>query len=197
MGRILGGLTIPMALLTLASVCAAIWLALFAETMTVATSLLVLLAGLVLSWIIDGLIAQLEDAALAAQTRWGDIAGGTIALICGALPMLVIILWLFAAFQWLNLGEANAVAWWLLSYGIATGPWTLHALFTADERRTLCGIRAWAAGVAFLLLSAVMWANVASPLLALAAMAIPAILPGTVGTLLARADRTMLRAVRL
>jgi hypothetical protein len=187
-----------MALLLLTSIAAAFWLAFSGNVGIVALGLGLAAAAFGVAWMMDVVLVQLEDLALAVHTRWGTIAAAPVALLCGCLPTLVVMVWAFDCYHWFKVDETvYSLDRWLLSYGVATGPWTLFALIVSKDRRTLSGIRAYAVHLAYWLLSASLFLAPTHPVLAAALMLIPAILPVTMGTAIACADRAMLATVRI
>jgi hypothetical protein len=197
-GTIMGVVTVPMALLTAASIGGGLWLIVAGPALPVVSGILASAVGLAIAWALERLVALFDDVALRVRARHGTIAGQGVALACGIAPMLVVIAWEHACLRALvaPAPPATVVATWLWSYGVATGPWTLFAHLVGSDRRTLCGIRAYAGHLAYWLLSAAALAG-APDALGLALMALPAVLPATVGTLLAVADRQALRNVRI
>jgi hypothetical protein len=93
--------------------------------------------------------------------------------------------------------QAPTSALWLWSYGVATGPWTGFALHAGRDRRTLCSIRAYAGHLGYWLFSFLVLLCNAPVAVAALVMLLPAILPITVGWLLAVANRDSLRNVRI
>ncbi|WP_419826125.1 hypothetical protein [Sphingomonas sp.] len=197
-GTIMGVVTVPMALLTVASIVAGLWLLVAGPASVVVLGIFASAAGLAIAWLLEQLVALLDDLALAIQVRRGAAAKRGAALVCGIAPMLVVIAWEYECLHLLvRFGvPATMFATWLWSYGVATGPWTLFAQLVGSDRRTLCGIRAYAGHLAYWLLSAASLAGLPD-MLCLTLMALPAALPVTVGTLLAVADRQALRNVRI
>lgn len=198
-GTIMGVVTIPMALLTLASAAAALWLLATGTIMLVLAGVLALVVGLVLAWATDRAAEAAEDLAMAVRRRCGAVLGQVAALACGIAPMAVLLGWEYAVFAHIvqpRVVTGAAIAAWLFSYGVATVPWTVHAQLVGSDRRTLCGIRAYAGHLGYWLLGLAVAFGASLPM-ALATMALPAILPVTVGALLAVADREALRNVRI
>ena len=105
--------------------------------------------------------------------------------------------WEVAWFAFFRTADRPRPAIWLWSYGVALWPWTLYALAIHGDRRTLCGIRAYAGHLAYWLLSATVLLAGAPLPLGVMTMAAPAALPVIVGLLLAIADRDALRNVRV
>jgi hypothetical protein len=197
-GTIMGVVTLPMALLTVASIGGGLWLLVAGPSLPVVLGIPASAAGLAIAWGLERLVALFDDAAISARARHGSAAGQCVALACGIVPMLVVIAWEYECLRAFVIPAppATAIAAWLWSYGVATGPWTLFAQLVGSDRRTLCGIRAYAGHLAYWLLSAAVLAG-APPALGLLLMVLPAALPVTVGTLLAVADRQALRNVRI
>lgn len=197
-GTIMGVVTIPMAVLLAASVGGGLWLLIAGPALPVVLGICALGVGLALAWVLERLAAAMDDAAMAVRARHGGGAGMAMALVCGIAPMLILLGWEYQSLRLLVRSPAPATAFaeWLWSYGVATGPWTLLAQLVGSDRRTLCGIRAYAGHLGYWLLSVATLAGVPDAI-AIVAMALPAALPVTVGTLLAVADRGTLRNVRI
>ena len=195
----MGLVTIPMALLSIASLIGGAWLLAIGAWQLVLLGLAAFGLCTLLAPALERLVISIDDAAADALAKRGRRSANLIAAISGGLPMAVILTWEYACFHLLVSGpsEAPVVARWLWSYGVATGPWTLFAMRVSRFRRTLCGIRAYAGHLAYWLLSILILAAGAAPLPAAVSMILPAILPFMVGLLLAIADRDALRNVRV
>lgn len=198
-GAVMGFLTIPMALLSAASIAAGGLLALHAVWVPLLFGALLFglcaAAARPLEWLIIG-IDDRADMAMRCGRRG---RARLIAVASGAAPIAIILALEVASLHAMLScrGVAPAPLVWLWGYGIATGPWTLFAEQVGRFRRTLVAIRAYAGHVAlwlFSLLALVLHAPIA---VAVMAMLVPAALPFTVGLLLALADREAIANVRV
>ena len=196
-GISMGIVTIPMAILTLAGIVGGVGLIVDGAWYPLFAGLAAIALGLGIAFAIEGLVALIDALAIAVAERIGRAAGLVVGFVGAALPMAVIIAW-----QWQSLvllpampGERLAIGLW--TYAVATLPWTILALRADGNRRTLSGIRAYAAHIAFWLLAVTRaWFGIPAEI-ALLVTALPALLPIAVGTLLAVADRDALRNVRI
>lgn len=196
-GKAMGMATVPMALLSLASLLGAALLLVTGQAELVMFGIAAIALAFALAVAIEAASRRLDAAAWAVLCRRGRGEARVVAAIAGTLPMLPILAWEAACFSvWLR-SPAPGVAGWLLSYGVALWPWTIFALAIHGDRRTLCGIRAYAAHIAYWVLSAAVLLGHAPFGVGVALMALPASLPVTVGLLLAIADREALRNVRI
>jgi hypothetical protein len=198
-GTAMGLVTIPMAILSVASVAGGLWLLATGIWAPVLWGLSAAIACALLARALERAVVAIDDAAAQSLARQAPGRARLIAILSGGLPVAIIFYWEYACFFSMLSASDKAPVWalWLWSYSIATGPWTLLAVRISRFRRTLCGIRAYAGHLAYWLLSfGVLIANAPLALIA-ASMAIPAILPFTVGTLLALADREALTNVRV
>ncbi len=197
-GVAMGVVTIPMALLSIAAALAALWAAISGDGSLVAIAAAAFAAGLALALVFERLSILLDGQAWTILGRSGRGAGMAMGVASATLPILALLAWQFGCFIGIAQGAAgHPVVRWLLSYGVATGPWTLLALRIGSDRRTLCGIRAYAGHLGYWLLSILVLGFGVSADVAVWAMPLPAILPLIVGTLLAVADRDSLRNVRI
>lgn len=198
-GTALGLLTIPMALLSIASILAGLILAVRQEWAAVVLGLVALLACSSLARPLEWLAIRIDDAAARAAGHGRRRLARAVAMVSGALPVAVILIAEVVTVR-LVLGASVAAPVplaWLWAYGAATGPWTLFAQRVGRFRRTLVGIRAYAGHVAlwvFSFLALVLHAPAAA---VAAAMLVPAMLPVTVGLLLALSDRDAIANVRV
>ena len=186
-----------MALLSVASVLGAVALLLSGAWMVVVAGIGAIVVGLLIAYLLEFVVKALDAASLAVMERRGRRAGRFVGLLSGILPMLVILGWEYACLTRIMAAPARPELLWFWSYGVATAPWTIFAQRVGSDQRTMCGIRAYAGHLAYWLLSALVLIGHVSHPIALAAMLLPAILPITVGTLLATADREALRNVRI
>ena len=193
----MGMATIPMALLSVAGVICGAILLVTGGGAVVGTGLLACAAGILLAYLLEFVVTFLDSAALAVLTKFGRRAGRLVGLLSGILPMVVILGWEYFCLTHIMTSPGNRMLLWGWSYGVAIGPWTIFALGVGSDRRTMCSIRAYAGHIAYWLLSiSLLVLHLPTPI-ALAVMALPTILPITVGTLLATADRAALRNVRI
>ena len=195
----LGLLTIPMALLSVGSILAGLVLAFRQEWRALVFGLAVFLFCSVLARLLERLIIEIDDVAAGAIDRRQRSRARIVAIISGALPMVVILTAEVATLRGV-LGFAStglSVAAWLWGYGVATGPWTLFADRVSRFRRTLVAVRAYAGHIGLWLFSTLTLAMHVSPVVAAAAMVLPAILPFTIGLLLALSDRDAIANVRV
>ena len=186
-----------MALLSVASVISGVALLLSGAWTVVAAGLGAFVVGLIVAYLLEFVVKALDAASIAVLERRGRRAGRIVGLLSGILPMLVILGWEYACLSRIMAAHARPELLWFWSYGVATGPWTIFALRVGSDQRTMCGIRAYAGHLAYWLLSALLLIGHVPHPIAAAAMLLPAILPITVGTLLATADREALRNVRI
>ena len=197
-GVAMGVVTIPMALLSVAALLGTAWLAGSGSGLLVAIAIIAFAAGLGLALVFERLAMMLDAQAWTSLKRRGRGIGMLVGIVSASLPMIALLAWQFGCFVGIALGGADhALARWLLSYGVATGPWTLLAVRIGGDRRTLCGIRAYAGHLGYWLLSVLCLDLGMSAEIAGWAMPLPAILPLIVGTLLAVADRDSLKNVRI
>ncbi len=197
-GVAMGIVTIPMAALSLAACVAAMWLVLSGGGWPVAVGIVAFAAGLGFALVFERLCMMLDAQAWTMFKRSGRSAGMMVGVASASLPIVALVAWQFACFIGFVEGSGGSpVARWLLSYGVATGPWTLLALRIGSDRRTLCGIRAYACHLGYWLLSILTLGLGAPVTLAVWVTPLPAILPLIVGTLLAVADRDSLKNVRI
>ncbi|MGI4731986.1 MAG: hypothetical protein ACRYFW_09585 [Janthinobacterium lividum] len=198
-GTAMGLATIPMALLSAGSIVAGLTLAAFRDWGVVLSGLAVLLLCSVLARPLEALVVAIDDAAARSlgrgRRRWARIA----AVASGALPVAVILAAEVSSLRAIMRADTASprLLVWLWGYGVATGPWTLFALRVGRFRRTLVSIRAYAGHVALWLFSILaLWLRAPVGVVA-AAMLVPAVLPFTVGLLLALADREAIANVRV
>jgi hypothetical protein len=197
-GVAMGMVTVPMALLSVASVAALLWLMVSGGGLLVAIAIVAFAAGLGLALVFERVCILLDAQAWTTLKRDGRGAGMAVGIVSSTLPMMALLAWQYACFIGVAQGAGDhPFARWLLSYGLATGPWTLVAVRIGSDRRTLCGIRAYAGHLGYWLLSTLaLGAGLPAGIAALA-MPLPALLPLIVGTLLAVADRDSLKNVRI
>jgi hypothetical protein len=198
-GVAMGFVTIPMAILSVASLAGGAWLLAIGAWRLVLLSVAPFGLCVLMSPLLEQLIVYIDHAAAVALGRHDRGQARLIAIVSGALPVLVILAWEYGCFRAIMSTSFGVpvTASWLWSYGVATGPWTLLAARVSRFRRTLCGIRAYAGHLAYWLLSFEVLIVGASPVVGAASMLLPAILPFTVGLLLALADRDALTNVRV
>jgi hypothetical protein len=195
----MGLVTIPMALLSLASLVGGLVLLVSGAWVPVVVGMVAFGVCTLLVPALERLVVAIDDAAIRTLRQRGRGAAMPFAMASGGVPMAVLLCWEFACFAHFSSGYPgdHGIALWMWSYGIATGPWTAFALRVSRFRRTLCGIRAYAGHLAYWLLSILVFGVGLSPAAALPAMLLPAILPTAVGMLLAIADRDALTNVRV
>ncbi len=193
----MGLVTLPMAFLTLASIVGGVVLIATGNAAVVLWGILAFAVCVCLAPVLERFVVLIDEAAIRGRAASAHSRSRLAAIASGALPMFVILGWELACFRYLRPPGPPAVWSWLWSYGVATTPWTVFALWVSRFRRTLCSIRAYAGHLAYWLLSAlVLFAGM--PLAGAATiMLIPAILPFVVGMLLAVADRDALSNVRI
>lgn len=197
-GLVTGALTIPMVFLSLASGLAGLGLLVLGDRRLVLAGLAAALLCLILARLMESVVIAIDHrAAVSLKHGWRSQAR-VLAVTSGAAPMLVILTAeIICVHTTMDAARhASQPLAWLWAYGVATGPWTLFAARASRFRRTLASIRAYAAHVALWLFLLAFAAGV-SPVMAGAAMLLPAILPFTVGMLLALADRDALTNVRI
>jgi hypothetical protein len=195
----MGLVTIPMAILSIASLAGGLWLLAMGMWPPVLWGVVAFTICALLAPLLEQLVVTIDDAAAQSLARREQYRAKLIAILSGGLPVAIILAWEYACFR-VTLSaahEAPVAVLWVWSYGVATGPWTLLAARVSRFRRTLCGIRAYAGHLAYWLLSFSILAAGTPSAVALATMAIPAILPFVVGMLLALADRDALTNVRV
>lgn len=199
LGTTMGFVTIPMALLTIGSVAGGIVLLATGHGMLVLWGLAALAVGIAIARPLERIVVTIDEAAVRSKMSRNASFAMPIAILSGALPMIVVLGWEVACFQVFRMKGGDAPEWarWLWSYGAATGPWTIFALRVSRFRRTLCSIRAYAGHLGYWLLSVLVLFGHLPVAAAAVAMALPAILPLIVGTLLAVADRDALSNVRV
>ncbi|USI72370.1 hypothetical protein [Sphingomonas morindae] len=190
--------TVPMALLTLASIGAGAMLMFFGDLRVLIDGCVIAMLGYGAAVLLERLIVYLDDQAIRASERGRRRAAHGFAALSGGFPMLVFLSYEWFVFRQVALRPGDhPLLLELWSYGVATGPWTLFAAHVSRFRRTLCGIRAYAGHLAYWLLAAASLGLDAPPPVAAALMLLPAILPFIVGLLLALADRNTLTNVRV
>lgn len=197
-GVVMGLLTIPMALLSIAGVASGLMLALWLDWSPLVFGLIALLLCSVLAQLLERLVIAIDEAAAIALRQGHRGRARVIAVVSGALPVVVIFAAEIACLHGVLLRAASvpAVAW-LWGYVVATGPWTLYAERVSRFRRTLVGIRAYYGHVALWLFSIVaLWLD-ASPVVVAVVLLAPAFVPFTVGLLLALSDREAIANVRV
>lgn len=199
LGITLGLLTIPMAVLSIASLAAGLMLLAWQDWPAVLFGFAAFLFCSVLARGLERLVIAIDDAAGQARDHGRRRSAYAIAVASGAVPVLVIFALAVGSFRQVLAMPSAAPVWllWLWGYGVAMGPWSLYAERVSRFRRTLVGIRAYAGHVAlwlFVLLTSVFDAP---PLAVGAAMMVPAILPFTLGMVLALADRKAIVNVRV
>lgn len=198
-GTVLGLLTIPMAVLSVASVAAGFALAARQDWAPLVFGFGLFLAVSVLARLLEQLVIATDSGAalLLAHGRHG--LAHAVAFVSGALPVAVIFVAEIGCLHGLLARDTTAPVWlvWLWGYGVATGPWTLFAERVSRFRRTLVGIRAYAGHFTLWLFSLlILWLH-ASPLILVATLLANAFIPVTVGLLLALADREAIANVRV
>ena len=194
----LGLLTIPMALLSMGGVAAGLLLAVRQDWPALIFGVVAFLLCSAAAPLLERVVIFIDDAAARSAAHRGRAR--LFAIVSGALPVAVI----FTA-QVVSLRGVTAsvppttplVLAWLWGYGVATGPWSLFIERVSRFRRTVVSIRAYAGHVAMWLFTVAAMVVHASPVVVVLAMVIPAILPFTVGLLLALADRDAITNVRV
>lgn len=195
----MGLLTIPMALLCLGGVTAGLVLVPLQAWSVLSSGVAAFTICSVLAHPLERMVIAVDDIAAVSLERGRPTAAYVAAVVSGALPVATI----FAAeivslhVVLIHTGTAPRVLCWLWGYVAATGSWTLFAERVSRFRRTLVGIRAYAGHIALWLFSVLtLWGDVPVAA-AVAAMLVPAMLPFTVGLLLALADRQAIADVRV
>lgn len=196
-GPVMGALTLPMAVLGMASVPAGAALLVLGDWRVVAGGVVLGALCYLLARPLERAAIATDDLAVAALARRRRARARGFAMASGALPMLVILAAEVVTVRALtaSASAASPLAW-LWAYGVATGPWTLWAARVSRFRRTLAGIRAYAAHLAMWLFGLALLAG-GSWGVAVAVAALPAALPLAVGVLLALADRGAISDVRI
>ncbi len=195
----MGLATIPMALLSVGSVAAGLILVVRQDWAPVALGLVALLLCSVLARPLEALIVMIDDAAAQSLDRGRRRRARAIAVVSGAVPITVILVAEILCLRVVLGADAASprLLVWLWGYGAATGPWTLFAQRVGRFRRTLVSIRAYAGHVALWMFSLLaLWLRAPAGIV-LAAMLVPAILPFTIGLLLALSDRDAIANVRV
>ncbi|MEG3089329.1 hypothetical protein [Sphingomonas sp. PB4P5] len=198
-GITLGLLTIPMAVLSIASIAAGVLLLVSGDWAAMLFGVAAILFCSALARLLEQVVIAIDHAAALALARGHRGRAYGTASISGALPVLVI----FAA-EILSLcgvlersSAAPGVLHWLWGYGVATCPWSLYAERVSRFRRTLVGVRAYAGHVALWLFGLLtLWLD-ASPTVIVAVLLVPAALPFTLGLVLALSDREAIANVRV
>lgn len=199
LGTTLGLLTIPMAACSVASVAAGAMLLAWRDWRSLLLGVAAFLVCSILARVLEQLVIAIDDAAGLALDDGRRRRAYAIAVVSGALPVLVIFAAEIGAFREVLGWSTAAPAWlrWLWAYGVAIGPWSLYAEQVSRFRRTLVGIRAYAAHLGLGLFLLLTVAVHAPPLAVAAALLVPAILPFTLGMVLALADRKAIANVRV
>lgn len=195
----MGLVTIPMAIMSVASVLGGLGLLSLGEWQLVLVGALAFGVCLAFAPILEQLVVAIDEMTVRTLERGYQSWARLIAVASGSVPMVAILAWEIACFDRLTASRADLprIILWLWSYGIATGPWTAFAMRVSRFRRTLCGIRAYAGHLAYWLLSLSVFGLGLSLHIAAPLMILPAILPFAVGMLLALADRDALTNVRV
>ena len=199
-GVVMGLLTIPMALLTMAGIVAGAVLALQADGSALFFGVAAFLAGLVLAYLLERVVITIDEAAAIALGHGRHRRARCIAVVSGALPVAVIFAAEIACLRHMLLFGPMApttILHWLWGYAAATGPWTLYAERVSRFRRTLVGIRAYFGHVALWLFSIAGLGLGASPVITGLLLLLPAFVPFTLGLLLALSDREAIANVRV
>ena len=195
----LGLLTIPMALLSAGGIVAGVVLAMRHDWSAIVIGTAAFLLCSILARLLEQLVIRIDDVAAGALGRRDRSVARIVAVVSGALPMIVILaselVCLRGVQAYASTGTAFAV--WLWGYGVATGPWTLFADRVSRFRRTLVAVRAYAGHIALWLFSVLALVLHVSPGVAVAVMVLPAALPFVIGMLLALADRDAIANVRV
>lgn len=198
-GVTLGLLTIPMALLSMAGVVAGLLLVFWQDWLSLIFGGAAFLICSIFARVLEQMVIAIDDAA-AVSLDYGRRRGAyAIAIVSGALPVLVIFTAEILVFRGVTAWSSPApvVLQWLWGYCVATGPWSLFAERVSRFRRTLVGIRAYAGHIAlWLFLCLTQWSN-PSPAAIVAVLLVPAALPFTLGMVLALADREAIANVRV
>jgi hypothetical protein len=198
-GTLLGVLTIPMALLNAGSGIAGLWLILRGDWSAVLLGALLFAGGTIIAPSLSRMSSALANIAGAAMSEQRRAQGYLVAFLSSAWPVLVILIWEVAAFYALHRQDTGGggIALWIWSYGVATGVWSWQAHRAESEDRTLKGIQAYSAQIAYVVLSTCLLLLDWPLAVGVGLMLLPMILPLAVGMLLALADRDALRDVRI
>jgi hypothetical protein len=198
-GTLLGALTIPMALLNASCGIAGLWLMLRGDWLAVLIGVLLFLAAGIVAPVLSRTSNALAELALAAKTRDRPALGYIAAICSGGWPVVLIVLWEVATLHLLlqRTPQGDDIALWIWSYGVATGVWSWQAHRASNKDRTLRGIQAYSAQLAYGVLSAAVVLLRWPLAIAIALMMLPMILPLAVGMLLALADPDVLRDVQV
>ncbi len=195
-GPVMGMATIPMALLSLASVVAGAALLVFGDWRLVVGGVAAAAFCYLLARPLERVAIATDDRAVAALRRGRRARARGFAAVSGVFPTLVILLAEMLIVRLSTTSASFAPLVWLWAYGVATGPWTLWAARVSRFRRTLASIRAYAGHVALWLLALALVAG-APYGIATAVGLLAAWLPVSVGVLLAMADRGAISDVRI
>ncbi|PTQ10701.1 hypothetical protein CLG96_09805 [Sphingomonas oleivorans] len=198
-GLALGALTIPMVLLSAGAGIAGFWLIIHGDWPKLLTGIVALGVGAVLAPILPKTGGGLADVARSATMGGRRALGYFAGFVHSALPVAIIIIWEVTSFHLLQQRDTQegGIADWLWSYGVATGVWSWRAHRAEGQDRTSSGIQAYSAHLAYMIFSAGMIFLGWPMPLAIAVMLLPMLLPLTVSTLLAIADRDALRDVQI
>lgn len=197
-GTLLSVLTIPLALLNAGCGLAGLWLIMRGDWPAVTMGVLLFIGGAVIARLLSATSKGLADLAIAATKRGLRASAYLAAILSGAWPVIVIVIWEVVTLYLIH-GDTgrNAIAIWVWSYGVATGIWSWQAHRADSRDRTLKGIQAYSAQLAYIILSACVLLLGWPVPVAIALMLLPMILPLVVGMLLALADRDALRDVQI
>lgn len=188
--------TVLLALLSVASLAAAIVALMEARWALLGLGAMLALGGLVVAVAVESGAAGTRHLAWAARRAKAPyLVSAGLAAISGILPLGAIIAMAWTVFDrvpvTLSDGSVDAVTL-AIAYGVAAGPWTLAATWLRYAPRTLTGAHAYAghlmavAGVAYYLLPSLSLTTMG---LVMAAIALP---PAIVGTLIGLADKANL-----
>lgn len=198
-GDVMGLLTVPMALLSIAGALAGPVLVATGHWPPVLLGLAAFTVCTALAHLLEPLVIMIDDLAAMSLQRDRRRAARLCAIVSGALPVGVIFVAEIVSLRTVFASGSSApvLLAWLWGYAVAAGPWTLFAQWVSRFRRTLVGIRAYAGHLALWLFSLLTLGLGAPPAVVAAALLIPAILPFAVGMLLALADRDAIANVRV
>lgn len=191
LGALLAALMVPLMLLNLlGGIVAGIWLAILGQWGAIFLGLAIAFAGafLVSLLLLPGI--GLAGLGLVAFERGNKLIGGFLLILSSPWTPLVILVWevsIFIVFGRRITSSNLAIPMWLWSYGAATGVWSFLASKEPEGDRDMASFGAFAAQIAYLVLSGCViglhWPLWPSML----AMAVPLALPLTFGLLTAAA----------
>lgn len=172
--------TMALALLTVCSGVAGIWLVTQGHDRVVAVAIGWLGAGVALAGLGEAARCQLADRASAQPDRtwsWAALTSGLVPVACMIVLQATVLL--------AGRNEARSWSLWLLCYGAGTGGWTLYAAYASLPFSTLCRAQAFVGHLTFLSMSLALQGGLYAVMGV--TMLVPLVIPPViVGTLAAR-----------